>query len=41
MIFSILDIKRAGYRCILSGISKNEVINSMQNTDLTKKSGTS
>ena len=34
---AILNIKSADYRCIISGISKNEAINLMQNIDLTKK----
>ena len=43
MLFSlsdiaILSIKSADYCCIISGISKNEATNSMQNTNLTKKS---
>ena len=33
---AILNIKSADYRCIISGISKNEAINLMQNIDLTK-----
>ena len=33
----ILNIKGADYRCIISGISKSEAINLMQNIDLTKK----
>ena len=37
---SILNIKSADYCCIISGISKSEVINLMQNTDLTERSGT-
>ena len=37
---AILNIKSADYRCIISGISKSEAINLMQNTDLTKKCGT-
>ena len=37
---AILNIKNADYCCILSGISKNEAINLMENADLTKKSGT-
>ena len=37
---AILNFKGSHYHCIISGISKNEVINLMQNTDLTKKSGT-
>ena len=35
----ILNIKGPNYCCIISLISKNEVINLMQNTNLTKKSG--
>ena len=34
---AILHIKSADYRCIICGISKNEAINLMENTDLTKK----
>ena len=34
---AILNIHRAGYRCIISGISKSETINLMQNIDLTEK----
>ena len=34
---AILNIKASDYGC---GISKNEAINLMQNTDLTEKSGT-
>ena len=37
---AILNIKGSDYRCIISGISKNEAINSMKNIDLTE-SGTS
>ena len=37
---AILNIKRADYRCIISGISKDKAINLMQNTDLTEKSRT-
>ena len=33
----ILNIKGANYCCIISGISKSEAINLMQNIDLTKK----
>ena len=36
----ILNIKGANYCCIISGISKNEAINLMQNIDLTEKSET-
>ena len=36
----ILSIKSADYYCIVSGISKNEAINLMQNPNLTEKSGT-
>ena len=35
----ILNIKRTDYHCIISRISKSEVINLMQNIDLTEKSG--
>ena len=35
---AILNIKSAGYRCIISGIGKNEAINLMQNADLAEKS---
>ena len=37
---AILNVKSADYGCIISGISKNEAINLMQNADLTEKSGT-
>ena len=37
---AILNIKFADYCCIISGISKSEIINLMQNIDLTEKSGT-
>ena len=37
---AILNIESSDYRCNISGISKNEGINLMQNTDLTEKSGT-
>ena len=37
---AILHIKGSDYCCIISGISKSEAINLMQNTDLTKKSRT-
>ena len=37
---AILNIKGSDYCCIISGISKNEAINIMQNLDLTKKSRT-
>ena len=36
----ILNIKCADYCCIISGISKSEAINLMQNTDLTEKGRT-
>ena len=36
---AILNIKSADYRCIISGISKSEAINLMQNIDLIEKSG--
>ena len=35
---AISTIKDAGYHCIVSGISKSEAINLMQNIDLTEKS---
>ena len=34
---AILNIKGSDYWCIISGISKNDAINLMQNTALTKK----
>ena len=37
---AISDIKVDNYCCIISGISKSEVIDLMQNIDLTKKSRT-
>ena len=37
---AISNIKIADYRCIISGIRKNEAIKLMQNTDLTEKSRT-
>ena len=37
---AISNIKGAGYSCIISGISKYEAINIMQNIDLTKKKRT-
>ena len=37
---SILNIKSSEYRCIISGISKKEALNLMQNAVLTEKSGT-
>ena len=36
----ILSIKNADYRCIISGTSKGEAINLLQNTDLTEETGT-
>ena len=38
---AILNITGSDHRCIISLISKNKVINVMQNADLTEKSGTS
>ena len=35
-----LNIKGSDYCFIITGISKNEVVNLMENTDLTEKSGT-
>ena len=37
---AILNIEGADYYYIISGISKNEAINLIQNADLTEKSGT-
>ena len=37
---AILNIKGSIYRCTISGTSKYETINLMQNTDLTEKSRT-
>ena len=37
---AFLKIKSSDYRCIISLISKNEAIKSLQNADLTEKSGT-
>ena len=37
---AISNSKGSDYRYIISGISKNEVINLLQNVDLTEKSGT-
>ena len=37
----ISNIKGSDYRCIISFISKNEVINIKQNADLSEKIGTS
>ena len=37
---AILNIKGSDYCCIISGISKSEATNLMQNTNLTEKSGT-
>ena len=34
---AVLNIKSANYRCTISGISKSDIINLMQNIDLTKK----
>ena len=34
---AILNIKGSDYRCIINIISKNEVINLLQNADLTEK----
>ena len=36
----ILNIKGSDYRCIISGITRGEATNVMQNTNLTGKSGT-
>ena len=37
---AILNINVADYCCIISGISKSEAVNLLQNIDLTEKSGT-
>ena len=37
---AISNIKGSDYRCIISGISKSEALNSIQNIDLTGKSRT-
>ena len=37
---AILNIKGSDYHCIISLISKNEVIKLLQNADLPEKSGT-
>ena len=37
MDIAIINIKGSDYRCIISGISKSEAINLMQNTNLTIK----
>ena len=37
---AILNIKGADHCCIISGISKSEAINLMENIDLTQKYGT-
>ena len=37
---AILKIKRADYRCIISGIIKTKAINFMQNIDLSEESTT-
>ena len=39
-LIAILGIKSADYQCIISGISKSEAINFMQNADLIEKCGT-
>ena len=37
---TILKTKNVDYRCIITGISKNEAVKLSQNIDLTEKSGT-
>ena len=37
---AILKIKNVDYRCIITGISKSEAINLMQDINLTEKSRT-
>ena len=39
-IIAILKIKNAYYCCMITGMSKSEAINFMQNIDSTEKSGT-
>ena len=34
---AILNVKGSNYCCVINGISKSEVINLIQNTNLTKK----
>ena len=34
---AISNIEGSDYRCVISGISKSETINLLQNVDLTKK----
>ena len=34
---AILNIKSAEFHCIISGISRSEAVNLMQNTESTKK----
>ena len=34
---AIFNIKSADYQCVISGTSKSEAVNSMQNIELTKK----
>ena len=35
---AILNIHGVGYRCIVNGISNSEVVNLLQNVDLSEKS---
>ena len=37
---TIINVKGSDYHCIISLISKSKAIKSIQNNDLTKKSGT-
>ena len=37
---AISNIEDSDYRCVISGISKSEAINLMQNIDLNEKRGT-
>ena len=37
---AILNISGSDYHCIISLMNKNEAINTLQNADLTEKSGT-
>ena len=40
-VIAILNIHGADYHCIISGISKCDIMKLMQNVDLIEKSGTS
>ena len=38
-VIAILNINGANYRCIINGISKSDVVNLLQNTNLTEERG--